>query len=329
MGYLVATSGTVGATSFNVATLIEKAYRRCNVLPGLITPELIDIAKENLFLLFNNFSNRGINLWCVDTPMLGITNHKAEYDLPVGTIDVLNAVYRRPTALDTTIYATTALSQTFDVASATVVNLIGFKVSTQTTSAVISASADGATFTDLVAQSKVFTIGDWHWIAVEPSALQQYWKITFPTATAITDYVLANTYTDLVMSRLNKDDYQGLPNKRFEGAPSLQYWMNRQMTPTVTLWPVPNTELACIYLITHRQIQDVGAITNTIEIPDRWVDAVLWGLASMCAVEIPTMPEDRIQLCLQMAGESLRNADSEERDTAPIYLAPNISVYNA
>lgn len=325
----MATSGTVGTTSFNVATLIEKAYRRCNVLPGLITPELLDIAKQNLFLLFNNFSNRGINLWCVDTVMLGITSHKAAYDLPVGTIDVLSAMYRQPTALDVTELVTTTTSQTYDLGAATTVILVGFKVGTQVASVIISSSTDDITYTPLIAQTKTFTVGDWHWVAIEPSTNSQYWKITFPTATTITDYTISATFTDLVISRLNRDDYQGLPNKRFEGAPSLQYWMNRQMTPTITLWPVPNIELACIYLLTHRQIQDVGTMVNTIEIPDRWADAVLWELASMCAVEIPTMPADRIQLCLQMASISLRNADSEERDNSPIYLAPNISVYNA
>lgn len=325
----MATSGTVGATSFNVATLIEKAYRRCNVLPGLVTPELIDIAKQNLFLLFNNFSNRGINLWCIDKPLIGVTAHKAEYSLPIGTIDVLNAMYRKPIAAAVTLATNTTTSQSFNLATDTAITLIGFKIGTQAASVTISVSDDDVTYTSIISQVKTFTVGDWHWIAIEPTIPSQYWRIAFPTATTITSYVLSASFTDLVISRLNRDDYQGLPNKRAEGATSLQYWMNRQIVPTMTLWPVPNDELACLYLVTHRQIQDVGTMVNTIEIPDRWADAVLWGLAAMCAVEIPTMPADRIQLCLQMAADSLHNADSEERDNSPIYLAPNISVYNA
>lgn len=324
----MATSGTVGATRFNVATLIEKAYRRCNVLPGLITPELINIAKENLFLLFNNFSNRGINLWCVDTIMTGITSHKAEYTLPTGTIDVLSAMYRKPTALDATIQTVTATSESFNLGGLTQVNLVGFKVDTAVTSVVIAASPDDISYTTIGSKTDSFAANEWHWVSLDASLSAQYWRLTFPTAANVTGYLLSTNFTDFSISRLNRDDYQNLPNKRFEGNPSLQYWMNRQISPTYTLWPVPNDEAACIYMLTHRQIQDVGTMVNNIEIPDRWLDAILWELAAMCSVEIPTMPVDRIQLCMQMAATSLQNADAEERDNAPIYLQPNISVYN-
>jgi hypothetical protein len=326
----MATSGTVGNTVLDTAKLIEKTYRRCGIPTGGITPELIDIAKENLFLLFQNLSNRGVNLWCIDSPILGMQDHNNTYNLPVGTIGILNASRRRVTTLADTLSASTATSVTYDMGTATTVSMVGFILSAATTGVTISGSSDNITFTTYRTETKAYATGVWNWVELDASATVQYWRLTFPTATTVTSHSLSSAYTDITMSRLNWDDYLNLPNKRLEGSEPLQYAFDRQMTQTMVLWPVPN-DMAnmCVILRTHRQIQDVGSLTQTIEVPDRWIDTVSWNLSAMCAVEVPTVPQDRIQLCQQMAGESLQNADREEVDGSATTLLPNIGVYNA
>ena len=331
------TSGTVGSTSLDFAKLTEKVYRRCGVPTGGITPELIDIARENLYLLFQTLSNRGINLWAVDHVLLGLREHKATYDMPTGTIDVLNASYRQPTLVTPT--TTTVVSPTeidYDFSAAQQVTMIKFSPTIAFTqlSILVGVSDDMINF-DFFAlgTSAADYVADEHYFfPMEPAWSKRYWVMA-PVSVGHTvtgmAFEFAPSFTDLVISRLNRDDYEALPSKRSEGTTSLQYWFNRQIVPTMTLWPVPSVETNCLYLTTHRQIQDVGAMVNTIEVPDRWIDAVTWNLAAMCAVECPVVPADRIPLTQQMAQSSLILADGEERDTAPIYLAPNISVYTA
>ena len=326
----MATSGTIGTTSFNVATLIEKAYRRCNILPGSVTPELVDIANQNLNLIFNDLSNRGVNLWCINKELLGLQTNKTLYELPVGTIDILNAVQRTPLAITATSATTAAASQSYDTeATTSIVALVGFKLDTAVASVTLAHSTDDVTYTDILAKTATFEANKWYWLEVDGSTAAQYWQLTFPTTTAVTDIVLAETFTDLTISRINRDDFNSLPDKRATGTTGLQYWLNRQITPEMNLWPAPSAETSCLYLLTHRQIEDAGTMLNTIAVPDRWLDAILWKLAAMCAVEVPEVPADRIQLSMQMARESLFNADSEERDNSPIYLRPNIGVYTA
>lgn len=329
----MATSGTVGLTSLDLAKLFEKTYRRCGIPTGAITPELIDIAKENLFLLFNNWSNRGINLWAVDYPLMGLRTHKASYDVPVGTIDILNASYRNLTSVTpatTTVGATTI---DFDFGVAQTVQQFGINCSSAYTGLVFNfaESSDGVTYTALKSVALAnYAANENYWFALNTVGSKQYYRITITsvhTAAAITT-TMVSAYTDFVMQPLNRDDYSALPSKRSEGATCLQYFYDRQMSPTITLWPVPNIETNCLALRVHRQVQDVGNdMTATIEVPDRWLDAVLWEHAAMCAVETPTVPADRIQLCQQQASMAILNAEAGETDGSPIYMSPNIGVY--
>lgn len=332
----MATSGTMGQTSMDIAKLIEKTYRRCSIPTGAITPELIDIAKENLFLLFNNFSNRGINLWCLDRELLGLRLSKAGYALPIGTIDILNLAYRQtyaalPTASNVFVGVGGRIEYDFGVA----VSLPLFRVTTAVgyagVSYTLAGSTDGISYADIKTILLAdYTAGERYWYGMDPAPEYRYWKLTITSAHAPDNLAVSwySRYTDLVMSRLNRSDYEALPSKRFEGVPSLQFMLDRAMSPLLTLWPVPNTEDNCLAPVLHRQIQDVGnSLTATIEVPDRWVDSVLWELASMCAVEVPAVPADRIALCQQQAATSLSNAEAEERDNSPIRVAPDISGY--
>jgi hypothetical protein len=76
-----------------------------------------------------------------------------------------------------------------------------------------------------------------------------------------------------------------------------------------------------------RQIEDVGALTDELEIPQRWYEAVLMNLSHRMSLELPQVGLDRIQYLEKMAVQYLNEAEQEERDKSPIYWAPNISVY--
>jgi hypothetical protein len=78
-----------------------------------------------------------------------------------------------------------------------------------------------------------------------------------------------------------------------------------------------------------RQIEDVGALTDELEIPQRWYEAVVFMLAHRMSLELPQVPMDRVAYLERMATQYLYDAEQEERDRSPIYWAPNISVYTA
>jgi hypothetical protein len=72
---------------------------------------------------------------------------------------------------------------------------------------------------------------------------------------------------------------------------------------------------------------DVGALTDELEVPQRWYEAVVMMLAHRMSMELPAVAPDRIGYLEKMATQYLYEAEQEERDKSPIYYAPNISVY--
>ena len=85
---------TSGVATFNLEfdDLINEAYERC----GLETREGFDMrtARVSLNLLFAEWANRGLNLWCVEQGTLALVAGTATYSLPDDTIDVLEGVIR-------------------------------------------------------------------------------------------------------------------------------------------------------------------------------------------------------------------------------------------
>jgi len=70
-------------------------------------------------------------------------------------------------------------------------------------------------------------------------------------------------------------------------------------------------------------------LTNELQIPQRWYEAVVFMLAHRMSLELPLVAMDRVSYLEKMAEKYLFEAEQEERDKSPIYLAPNISVYTA
>ena len=76
-----------------------------------------------------------------------------------------------------------------------------------------------------------------------------------------------------------------------------------------------------------RQIDDVGALSGQLEIPQRWNQAIQYLLAHEMSLILPAVDLPRIQYLEGLANKYFIMAENEERDKSPIYFSPNISVY--
>lgn len=89
---------------------------------------------------------------------------------------------------------------------------------------------------------------------------------------------------DRIIPGVSRSDYAAIPNKATSGVPTL-YWFNRQIAPKIVVWPVPDT--TGDYVLKYwaiRQIQDANLTNSEIpEIPYRWLDAFVAGLAARLA----------------------------------------------
>jgi hypothetical protein len=325
----VSTSGTIGQTLITVSKLIEHAVRRCGLAPSTITHETMQVANENLYLLMLALANEGLNLWCVETNYVGLVTNKSTYAMPVGTINVLNLQYSMPSRSEGTD-TSGATSFTTELDDETAIVRVGLKFSTiaATDTIVIANSTDGIGWTtiDSITRSD-WAADEWYWIPLDPVVSDVFFRITSTNPITVDEFYLANAVYDQYIYKYNRDDYMNLPNKQTLGRPSTNYYYERKTTPQVSLWPIPNNEFDHLTIVRHRQIQDIGKFTNQIELPERWLEAIIWQLAERLCFELPDVRPERVSMVQLNAAKNLITVGNEETDGATIRLASNIRGY--
>jgi hypothetical protein len=350
----MSTSGTVGQTTITVQSLIDHGARRAGKLAEELTSEQVMAAKESLYYLLSNLANRGIQYWCINKVIVGLIPDQSFYYLPVGTVDVLNANYRTLTSVTTGANSTSGVtanafngvgtstclltSNTGSIGinnganNAVYIATIGILPAVSGSVTIdLQYSNDNVTWTTIQSPgATTWTSGTWIYYDLPTSATAQYWRIKQSAGVNMGFYqvVFGTMPIAIPMARMNRDDYSNLPNRNFTSLRPLQYWFNRTIDqPNMELWPVPNSIQPQLELWLHRQIQDVGALSGEIEIPQRWYLAIQNMLAHQMAMELPSVDVARIQYCEQQAEKYWLQAEQEERDKSPIYFAPNISPY--
>ena len=200
-----------------------------------------------------------------------------------------------------------------------------------TWSYVFEYSTDAVTWNTLYTASAVTVQdGQWVWQDIDPGQSVGFYRIraTNGTTLALRELYFGNNSLEVQMSRLNRDDYTSLPNKNFTANQPYQFWFDRTIPqPTMYVWPVPSTSFVQIVVWYSRQVEDVGALTNSLEIPQRWYEATVMALAHRMSMELPQVDPSRITYLEKMASQYLYDAEQEERDKSPIFWAPNIAVY--
>ena len=131
-----------------------------------------------------------------------------------------------------------------------------------------------------------------------------------------------STQADLTCSRISVSTYASLPNKLATGRP-IQVYIDRQSpTPTITLWPVPDT--AQSYQLVYwrmRRIQNAGEGVNTMDIPFRFLPCMVAGLAYYIALKTPN-GYSRLGDLKLMYDEAWDLAAAEDRDKSAVRFTP-------
>ena len=336
----MATSGTVGQTSVNVTTLIEHAYRRCGKLASTISSELQLSARENLFFLLSDLSNRGLSLWCVDKQVLGVQANQIQFALKAGTVDVMTALYRTKTDLTgSTISGAGWQGLDLGAGNETAVYNAAITFTGATTpTLVFESSSNGSAWTQQAAFPSGVAVAANTWICVDADNSQsvRYWRVrdTSGTLPAIGTLTFSVSPYEIPMAKLSNDDYVALPDKTRTvpvGSKSLQFWFDKQTAPRMWIWPASQGSVDQIVVWNQRHIQDVGALTNTLDVPQRWLESIILLLACRCAVELPSgeLPQGRLEYLEMKSAEHLAQAEDGESDGSPIRIGPNLGGYSA
>lgn len=130
--------------------------------------------------------------------------------------------------------------------------------------------------------------------------------------------------TDRIILPISRTEYASYPNKAQQGFPTT-YWFDRLISPTVTIWPVPDGSQTNLKYYRVRQLQDSNLQNaEQVEIPYLWLEAFADGLAYRLA----RIWNPQIAPALKgQADESYDIASRQNVETAQQYISPMISGY--
>tara|TARA_B100000963_G_scaffold46366_1_gene34687 strand:- start:179 stop:847 length:669 start_codon:yes stop_codon:yes gene_type:complete len=141
------------------------------------------------------------------------------------------------------------------------------------------------------------------------------------TVVDLLEVVLRNSSgTDFTLTQMSRSEYLRIPNKGNTGQPS-QYFFDRQVTPTITLWSTPDASYTLVFYYVRR-IEDADALVNTTDAPFRFLPCMAAGLAYYIAIK---RAPDRIQILKAIYEEEFQRAAAEDASSTPLKLTPNIS----
>lgn len=323
----MATSGTIATTTINTATLIEHALLRAKVSLSSQTPEVIQKAQENLYFLLLNLSNRGLNLWCVDKVFVGLVPGQSVYQMSAGTLDVLNVTHSQPTIVTSTFSAVSG-GGLATLSTATSIVRVGFYFSASFTGGLtVKSSSDNVTYVTLTTiASDTYDQNKWYYVDLPVATNASYFSVTGTAAPVSNVRVISSSY-DLPTTQWNRDTWVAINNKDRQSHPVTNYFFEKKIPPVVTVWPVPDSDTNYLMLYRHRQIQDVGTLTQQVEIPQRWLEGIIWQLCLRVVFEMPEADPSILQTIGQMADKYEFEAELGETDGAPMYLSPVVRGY--
>ena len=131
--------------------------------------------------------------------------------------------------------------------------------------------------------------------------------------------------TDLPMTRLSRAEYSHIVNKSSTGKPN-QYFVNKQITPTISVWPAPDkSSTYTVVMNVLTRMDDSDSATNTMEVPFRFYPCLTAGLAYY--ISMKRAPE-RTAMLKSMYEEEFTRALSQDEDRASFRISPDIRSYN-
>ena len=150
-----------------------------------------------------------------------------------------------------------------------------------------------------------------------------------PSIVMILDsYVTTNSgssSTNRIILPISRTEYASYPNPQQQGFTTV-YWFDRLLSPTVTLWPVPDgTSAQTFSYYAVQQVQDANLTGGqTLDIPYLWLEAFADGMSYRLAriwnpAIAPAMKA--------VADESYNIASQQNVENANTYISPQLAGY--
>lgn len=305
------TSGTA-TLSFDLVELFEEAFERCG--REMRTGYEMRTARRSLNLLTIEWANRGINLWTVEQGQIPLVAGQAVYPLPADTIDLFEHVIRTGTGTNQFDISLSRISAP-DYATIAAKNSTGRPIQMWFTRQ--SGETDGSITTLQTAATATDTT-----LSLVPTA-------SFASTVGLVQIdseTIAYSGVDTVggMTLLNCARGQVMTTAAAHLAGASVYI---KRLPMVSLWPVPDqgSTTTPYYTLVYwrlRRVQDATSGVQTVDIPFRFVECLVAGLAFRIGSKLPEVPPEKLSALKIEYEQQFALAAEEDREKATLRIVP-------
>jgi len=301
---------TSGGAVYNpqLTEIIEEAFERAG--SELRSGYDLRTARRSLNLMFADWANRGINMWTMDQGVITLAQGQSTYALPSDTVDLLEHVIRTQ-ANSTSNQADLTITRISVSTYATLPNklqqarpiqvLVNRQDAQQSPTTITVASAVAASDTTITLTS---TVG-----------LPAYGFVLIDSEVIFYQYISGNTINTCARGQNNTT----AASHAVAAPVSIQY------LPSVTVWPIPDGAQQYQFAYWRlRRTQDAGNGVNVMDIPFRFLPAMVAGLAYYLILKLPPAPDTqaRLQVLKAQYDESWQLASDEDREKAAVRFVP-------
>tara|TARA_R110001592_G_scaffold34235_2_gene117697 strand:- start:4865 stop:5533 length:669 start_codon:yes stop_codon:yes gene_type:complete len=135
--------------------------------------------------------------------------------------------------------------------------------------------------------------------------------------------VVRRDNTDFALTRVSRDTFLSIPVKTTQGRPS-QFFLDRQITPNLKIWPVPDNSTDVIVYDALTRMDDADAQVNTLDMPFRFYPCLAAGLAYYIGLK---RAPNRLQILKAVYEEEFERAMTEDRDRASFNVVPQYQYF--
>ncbi len=304
---------TSGTSAFNLSLneIFEEAFERCD--RELRTGYDFRTARRSLNLLTVEWANKGINLWTIEQGQIPLVTGQICYPIPVDTIDLLDTVIRQNNGTSNQIDIN--ISRISESTYSTIPN----KLTQGRPIQVWINRQSGNTNATTATLSATITSTDTTITVSDVSQLAAAGYIQLDSEIIYYANVSGNQLINCARGQ----------NNTVAAAHTSTTVVYVPMLPSVNVWPTPNSpgnQYTFIYW-RLRRIQDAGDGVNVQDIPFRFVNAMVAGLAFYLAAKLGC----DIQRYQALQAEYMQQFDlaaQEDREKAPLRIVPrNMNYY--
>lgn len=311
----MATSGT---TTFNSTRneIIDDALSLINVIGENETASDYDCDKANRCLnrMLKAWENDAIHLWTKTTGIIFLQKEQNTYTLSSTSSDHATAEWWQTDLSADAVSGATSFTVT-STADMTISDYVGIEQDDGSLHwTTIATIPDSTTFTVNTGTTDTASSGNLIWNYTT--------KLDQPVKVYSANY-RDRTNRDVPMLEWSYQEYSEQPTKESTGTPVNYNFDKQRDYSLIRVWPAPLNVDFTMPITFSRKIEDIGIATNNPDIPQEWLECIVFNLAVKLASYYGKNQGDRYVSLVQQAAAMLQKALDFDNESGSMYLMPS------